>query len=66
MAGNKIGAFEISSDGRLLYSKLDCGYFPHIKYVSDRVIDYVNDRKEGKDLDIYDINSTQHKLRKSN
>lgn len=64
--GNKIGAFEISSDGRLLYSKLECGYFPHIKYISDRVIDYANDRRDGKDLEKYDINSAQSKMRKSN
>ena len=66
VAGNKIGAFEISSDGKLLYSKLECGYFPHIKYIADRVCDFVNDKREGKNVEGYDIQSVQSKMRKSN
>ena len=60
-----MGAFEISSEGRLLYSKLSSGYFPFSTPVAEKIGNFVRDFREGKDTIGYDINSEQARLRRS-
>ena len=57
VGGSKIGAFEISSEGVLLYSKLSSGYFPFTAAVTDKASRFISDFRAGKDILVYDINS---------
>lgn len=46
----RIGAFEISVNGVLIYSKILSGMWPHFGGVAERVADAVKNVGEGKDI----------------
>lgn len=50
----------------MLYSKLECGHFPLTVAIAERISNYIQDKKAGKDIEIYNIHSEQAKMRKSN
>ena len=52
--GNKMGSFEITCQGHPIFSKLGLGYFPHVDAVCKRIIGFVEDYRNGKDLSKYE------------
>lgn len=48
-----MGSFEIIANGVLLFSKLSLGYFPHVAGVTARVMQFVEDYRNGRDLTPY-------------
>ena len=53
VSGHKMGSFEVSCNGTLLFSKLSLGYFPHIPSVVVRIFGFIDDVKNGNDLTKY-------------
>jgi hypothetical protein len=50
-----MGAFEITSAGKLLFSKLSSTFFPNTYAVTEKIIHFVTDLRNGKDISTYDI-----------
>ena len=53
VSGSKMGSFEVTVDGTLLFSKLALGYFPHIPLLTERVVNYIEDKSKGADMSKY-------------
>ena len=53
VGGSKMGSFEVSCEGTLLFSKLNLGYFPHTTALTARINNYVKDFRNGNDLSKY-------------
>lgn len=49
-----MGSFEISCQGHIIFSKLSLGYFPHVDAVCKRLINFVEDYRNGNDLSKYE------------
>lgn len=48
-----MGSFEVRCKGITLFSKLELGYFPHTTLLTARIVTFIKDAKEGKELDKY-------------
>ncbi|CAM6000516.1 unnamed protein product [Sphagnum balticum] len=55
-----MGAFEITSGGKLLFSKLFSTFFPNTHIITDKIISFVADLRSGKDVSAYDVNHEPH------
>jgi predicted Rdx family selenoprotein len=55
MKGHNIGSFEIKCGKFVLFSKLKLKYFPHTKAVTDRILAFLEDKKNSNNLDKYEI-----------
>lgn len=53
VSGAKMGSFEITCNGTLLFSKLQLGYFPHVPSATTRILSFVDDFRKGNDLHKY-------------
>ena len=53
VGGQKMGSFEITCNGTLLFSKLQLGYFPHVPSATSRIISFIDDFRNGGDLKKY-------------
>lgn len=56
----KMGAFEITSAGKLLFSKLAYAYFPNTHAITERITNFAADLRSGKDVSHYDISHELH------
>ena len=54
VGGQRMGSFEISCNGTMLFSKLSLGYFPHISAASARVMSFIEDYRNDGDLTRYE------------
>lgn len=59
----KMGAFEITSNSKLLFSKLASTFFPNTHAITDKIISFVGDLRSGKDVASYDITHESHHLK---
>ena len=50
-----LGAFEISHDGNIIFSKMKSGMFPITSKIALRVKNYVDDFKNGGDVKKYSL-----------
>lgn len=48
-----MGSFEVVCNGYLLFSKLALGYFPHTTLLTNRIVQFMDDANQGRDLHIY-------------
>ena len=55
-----MGAFEITSGGKLLFSKLASTFFPNTHAVTEKIISFVTDLRKGNDVSAYDISHDGH------
>ncbi len=48
-----MGSFEISCNGTVLFSKLSLGYLPHVPSASSRILSFIDDYRNKRDLKKY-------------
>lgn len=48
-----MGSFEITCNGTVLFSKLSLGYFPHVPSATARIMSFIDDYKNGRDVSKY-------------
>jgi selT/selW/selH-like putative selenoprotein len=53
VGGQKMGSFEVTCGGYLLFSKLALAYFPHTALLTNRIVQFKDDADHGRDLRIY-------------
>jgi|JI10StandDraft_1071094.scaffolds.fasta_scaffold48284_6 selT/selW/selH-like putative selenoprotein len=53
VGGQKMGSFEISCNGHVLFSKLSLGYFPYVPSATTRIMSFIEDYRKGNDLKKY-------------
>ena len=56
------GAFEIMHDNKVIFSKIKSSLFPDALQIKNRVLNFLKDLKEGKDVNSYA--STKEKKQK--